>query len=305
MKLFSFLGGLALKIIAVSILIIFFSFLGMLMMDVWVGPAQEFQFFDIFQQAWTQSIEYIKMLAQGDLGTVMMVSGETDVAGIIKVAYKNSLGLIGIALAFAMILGILMGSIAALTKNRGQTHLVLLLAIVGISAPTFLLAVLLQSLGIKYTVTFGTRLVSMGGYAWDFSHLAMPVLVLMSRPLAYVTRATYVSLGDILGADYVRTAYSKGLRERRIFFGHILRNLGIPLLTAFGVSFRFTLGVLPIVEFIFAWPGVGLNALDAVQRREAILFIVVVLSLGLTIQFINALLDWLNHRIDPRLGEAA
>ncbi len=301
MKILSSLGELLLKILAISLLIIFLSFLGMIMMDIWVEAPQDFHLTEVFKEAWRLSGEYFKLLADGNLGTVMMVSGETEVAEIMKTAYTNSLGLIGIALGFAMFFGILMGSIAVF---RGQAHLVLFLAIVGISAPTFLLAVLLQTLGIKYTLTFGERLVSMGGYAWDFEHLLMPVLVLMARPLAYITRATYVALGEIMGADYVRTAHAKGLRERRVFFGHILRNLGIPLLTAFGVSFRFTLGVLPIVEFIFAWPGVGQYALDAVQRREVILFIVVVLALGLTIQFINALLNWLNHRIDPRLGEA-
>ncbi len=304
MKILSSLSELLLKILVISLLIIFLSFLGMLMMDIWVDAPDEFHFVEVFKDAWGLSSDYLKMLANGNLGTATMVSGEVEVAEIIKAAYANSLGLIGIALGLAMVIGIAMGSMAALTTHRGQAHLVLFLAIVGISAPTFLLAVLLQTLGIKYTLTFGERLVSMGGYAWNFEHLAMPVLVLMARPLAYITRATYVALGEIMGADYVRTAHSKGLRERRVFFGHILRNLGIPLLTAFGVSFRFTLGVLPIVEFIFGWPGVGQHALDAVQRREAILFIVVVLALGLTIQFINALLDWLNHRIDPRLGRA-
>jgi len=304
MKVLGSIAVFLLKILAIAVLIIFLSFLGMRMMDVWVEPTQDFQCFEIVREAGTHSLDYIQMLAHGNLGTAMMVSGETEVAEIMKTAYKNSLGLIGIALGLAMVLGVLMGSTAALTKHRGQADLVLFLAIIGVSAPTFLLAVLLQTLGIKYTLTFGERLVSMGGYAWDFEHLALPVLVLMARPLACITRATYVALTEIMGADYIRTARSKGLRERRVFFGHILRNLGISILTAFGVSFRFTLGVLPIVEFIFAWPGVGQYALDAVQRREAILFIVVVLALGLTIQFINALLDWLNHRIDPRLGRA-
>ncbi len=304
MKIVGSVAGFLLKILVIAVLIIFLSFLGMRMMDVWVEPSQDFQVFEIIREAGMHSVEYLKMLAHGDLGTAMMVSGETEVAEIMKTAYANSLGLIGIALGLALVLGVLMGSTAALTKHRGQADLVLFLAIIGVSAPTFLLAVLLQTIGIKYTLTFGERLVSMGGYAWDFDHLAMPVLVLMARPLAYITRATYVALSEIMGADYIRTAHSKGLRERRVFFVHILRNLGISILTAFGVSFRFTLGVLPIVEFIFAWPGVGQHALDAVQRREAILFIVVVLTLGLTIQLVNALLDWLNHRIDPRLGRA-
>lgn len=304
MKFMSSIAAFLLKVLVIALLIIFLSFLGMLMMDVWLEPVQKFQFFSILRETWMRSADYVRLLAHGNLGTVMMVSGETEVAEIMKTAYTNSLGLIGIALSLAMIVGVLMGSTAALTRYRGQADLVLFLAIVGVSAPSFLLAVLLQTLGIKYTITFGERLVSMGGYAWDFEHLAMPVLVLMARPLAYMTRATYVALTEIMGADYIRTAHAKGLRERRVFFVHILRNLGISILTAFGVSFRFTLGVLPIVEFIFAWPGIGQYALDAVQRREALLFIVVVLSLGLTIQSINALLDWLNHRIDPRLRRA-
>ena len=304
MKLLGSFAAFLLKILAIALLIIFLSFLGIKMMDVWVESAQDFQFLEILKEAWGESVAYLQLLAQGELGTVTMVSGETEVAEIMKMAYTNSLGLIGLALGSAMVLGVLMGSAAALTNYRGQADVILFFAIIGVSAPTFLLAVLLQTLGIKYTLTFGERLVSMGGYAWDFQHLLMPVLVLMARPLAYITRATYVALGEILSADYIRTAHAKGLRERRVFFGHILRNLGISILTAFGVSFRFTLGVLPIVEFIFAWPGLGQYALDAVQRREAILFIVVVLSLGLTIQLINTLLDWLNHRIDPRLGEA-
>ena len=304
MRLLGSFVAFLLKVLGIALLIIFLSFLGMKMMDVWSDEA-EFQLGSVLREAWTYSVDYVQLLAQGELGTANMVSGETEVADIMKTAYTNSMGLIGIALGLAMALGVFLGSMAALTRIRGQADLILFFAIIGVSAPTFLLAVLLQSLGIKNTLTFGERLVSMGGYAWDFDHLAMPVLVLMARPLAYITRATYVALGDIMSTDYIRTARAKGLRERRVFFVHILRNLGISILTAFGVSFRFTLGVLPIVEFIFAWPGVGQYALDAVQRREAILFIVVVLSLGLTIQFINGLLDWLNHRIDPRLGEAA
>lgn len=303
MKILGSLAGFLFKILVIALLIIFLTFLGMQMMDIW-SDAAEFVLGDVLRSAWTQTTEYIGLLADGQLGTAEMVSGETEVSEIMKTAYKNSLGLIGIALGFAMVIGVLLGSAAALTKHRGQADVILLFAIIGVSAPTFLLAVLLQNLGIKYTLAFGERLVSMGGYAWDFDHLAMPVLVLMARPLAYITRATYVALGEILSADYIRTAHAKGLRERRVFFGHILRNLGISILTAFGVSFRFTLGVLPIVEFIFAWPGLGQYALDAVQRREAILFIVVVISLSLTIQLINIMLDWLNHRIDPRLAKA-
>lgn len=294
-----------LQFLLIATLIIFFVFFGMRMMDYWETPDGEVQPIALAQQSWSETTDYITNLFQGNMGVVTLVYGEEQVSDVLWEWFKNSMGLIAISLTLATTLGILMGLSASLAKNQWQTYVVLFLTMLGLSAPVFLVAVLLQTLGIRYSVTFGSRLVSMGGFAWDVEHLLMPVLALMARPLAQITRATYISLREILKEDYIRTAYSKGLRQERVIYIHAFRNLAIPLLTAIGVSFRFVVGVLPIVEYIFGWPGVGLNALIAVQERIPILFIAIALLLGLTIQLINATLGGLNRLADPRLREAS
>ena len=288
----------------IATVIIFFVFFGMLMMEYWEKTGGELHLPVLVEHAWKETTQYLSSLLRGDLGMVTLVYGDEQVSSILWKSFKNSLGLIAISLSIATVLGFFMGLSASVAKKPWQAYLALLLTMLGLSAPVFLVAVLLQTLGIRYTTTFGTRIVSMGGYGWDFEHLAMPVIALMARPLAQITRATYVSLQEIWKEDYIRTAHSKGLRQDYITFVHAFRNLVIPLLTAIGVSFRFVIGVLPVVEFIFGWPGLGLNALTAVQDRIPILFISIALFLGLTIQLINSALAGLSRLADPRLREA-
>jgi peptide/nickel transport system permease protein len=104
--------------------------------------------------------------------------------------------------------------------------------------------------------------------------------------------------------DYIRTAYAKGLRLRTIVNIHVLRNLAIPVLTAIGVSLRFSLVSLPVVEFFFAWPGMGSRLLEAISERQTALVVALALALGLTFQVVNLLLDILYRVVDPRVREA-
>ena len=143
----------------------------------------------------------------------------------------------------------------------------------------------------------------MGGYAWDFQHLAMPLIVLAVRPLAYITRSTFLSLNLILDEDYIRTALSKGLSMTRTTLVHALKNLAVPVLTSLGVSFRFSLSVLPLVEYIYGWPGMGLGILDAITERIPLQVATLALAIGLTIQVISFLLEFIYRLIDPRLRE--
>jgi ABC-type dipeptide/oligopeptide/nickel transport system permease component len=145
----------------------------------------------------------------------------------------------------------------------------------------------------------------MGGYAWDFQHMAMPLLVLAARPVAYLTRSSYISLSRILEEDYIRTALSKGLTQSRMVWVHAFSNLAIPLLTAVGVSIRFSLSALPLVEYIFAWPGIGQRILEAINERTPLLVVAIALTIGLTIQLISFLLDLTYYFIDPRVRERA
>ena len=141
------------------------------------------------------------------------------------------------------------------------------------------------------------------GFAWDFEHMFLPVLVLSARPLAYLTRASYIALGRIISQDYIRTAYAKGLSQTRTVNVHALKNLAVPVLTAIGVSLRFSLGSLPVVELFFHWPGIGLSLLQAIDVRQVTLVTTLALALGLTFMFFNLVLDILFRMIDPRLEE--
>ncbi len=115
---------------------------------------------------------------------------------------------------------------------------------------------------------------------WDL-HLIMPALVLAARPLAQIAQVTYISLRDVLGEDYIRTARSKGLSKRLVYFRHAFRNIQIPVLTTIGTSIRYSIASLPVVEFFFIWPGIGLTLLQAIQLGFTNLVMDLILALGL------------------------
>jgi len=291
----------AVTIILICIAIIFVTYFGLEMASNWDGPNPGYHLEQTIKDAISSSLNFLGGLVKGDLGTTRMVSGEREIIGILWDSYKNSFGLLGISITLAAVLGILFGGIAALASQSRWEYLILVLTLLGVSAPSFLLAVLLQALGIKYTVTFGNQLISMGGYAWDFKHLAMPVLILTARPLAQITRVTFINLNEIMGEEYIRTAYAKGLKYSRTVIIHALKNLAVSVLTVIGVSLRFSISILPVVEFIFAWPGLGRQFLEGIWNNRMGLVVAIALSLGLTIQFINYGLNRLYPIMDPRL----
>ncbi len=291
----------AITIALICIAIVFVTYFGLEMASNWDGPNPGYHLEQTFKEAIGSSLSFLEGLIQGDLGKARMVSGERDISVILWDSYKNSFGLLGISLGLAAVLGILFGGMAALASQSRWEYLILVLTLLGVSAPSFFLAVILQSLGIKYTLTFGNQLVSMGGYAWDFKHLALPVLILTARPLAQITRVTFINLNEIMGQEYIRTAYAKGLKYSRTVLIHAMKNLAVPVLTVIGVSLRFSISILPVVEYIFAWPGLGRQFLEGIWNQRMGLVVAIALSLGLTIQFINFILNKLNPILDPRL----
>ncbi|MFN2112756.1 MAG: ABC transporter permease [Anaerolineales bacterium] len=289
----------------VCIAIIFITYFGLEMASNWDGPNPGYHLVPTFKEAASSTLQFLSGMVKGDLGQTRMTYGNDDVTAVLWASYKNSAGLLGMALLAASILGILFGGIAALSSQSRWEYLILVVTLLGISAPSFFLAVILQALGIKYTTTFGNQLVSMGGYAWDFKHLAMPLLILMARPLAQITRVTFINLNEIMGEEYIRTAYAKGLKYSRTVIIHALKNLAVSVLTAIGVSLRFSISILPVVEYIFAWPGLGRQFLEGIWEGRMSLVVAIALSIGLTIQLINYLLNLAYPYLDPRLKAQA
>jgi ABC-type dipeptide/oligopeptide/nickel transport system permease component len=276
----------------VSVVIIFFVYLGMSMVPNSRVPRPEYN------------------LAQRSIGawqdTRALLFGHTPLpqAGLLWQAYINSMGLLLVALVSAAILGLWIGGAAALTRKRRLTLPLLALTIVGISTPSFLAALLLQVGELRFLHTFGRRLVSMAGFGWDFEHMFMPVVVLAALPLAYLTRAAFLALSRVMEEDYMRTALSKGLSKRQAVNAHALRNVAIPALTAIGVSIRFSLSTLPVVEVFFAWPGMGRRLLEAIDTRQTTVVVILATALGLTFLLVNLVLDIAYRLVDPRTRES-
>jgi ABC-type dipeptide/oligopeptide/nickel transport system permease component len=220
----------------------------------------------------------------------------------IRIVLARSAGLLLVSMAVAAILGIPLGIIAALSKRKISSALIFSISILGISTPSFLLAMLFWIVNIYVHKTFDMKVLPSAGFGWD-AHLIMPALVLAMRPMAQVAQITYVSLTDALRQDYVRTAQAKGLMRKDVLFRHALRNILIPIFTTLGISLRFSLASLPVVELFFGWPGVGSILFDAINQGEIPLVVDLLLSLGLFFLFVNLALEVLFPLLDARIAD--
>jgi peptide/nickel transport system permease protein len=299
-----FIGRRIVLIALVYVLIVFFVYLGMRMIRNSEIARPDYDLVRHGVAAWANTCTFLSGVWHGELGQVRTPRGSMPMTNILGEAYVNSMGLLLVALVSAAVLGLWIGCMAALAKRPWIVLTLLTLTILGVSAPSFFVGLLLQIGELRYLSIFGRRLVSIAGFGWDFEHMLMPVLVLAARPLAYLTRATFISLRRVMEEDYIRTAFSKGLSLRRTVDVHALRNVAIPVLTAVGVSLRFSLGSLPVVEFFFAWPGMGRRLLEAINARQTSVVVVLASALGLTFLLTNLLLDIAYRIIDPRTREA-
>ena len=277
--------------------IIFLSYLGLDMASgTEFGPA----ILASLPKTW----EYIGHLLEGDLGLTTAGSNTLNprlVTEVIIEYLPRSLGLLGVSLFFASFIGIILGILAARSPSRRSLG-ILITTLIGISIPSFFAAFLLQWAVTTYTRQVGVALLPVGGFGWD-KHLILPALVLAARPVAQITRITFVSVQKALHQDYVRTAQGKGLRSFHIMAIHIMRNVAIPILTTIGVSLRFSLSSLPVVEYYFGWTGIGFALLKGIAQQDNNLTIALTLCMGIIFIVINILLDLSYRIIDPRLRE--
>ncbi len=279
----------------VLLAIIFFTYLGL---DMASGT----DFWPAVQEAVPNTIEYLQGLLQGDLGTTTTASGDVrpiPVTEVLAIWLPRSLGLLAISLLFASVVGLALG-IRAATRGSAHSLGIIVATIIGVSVPGFFAAFLLQWAVINSTRLAGRTLLPVGGFGWD-SHLILPVLVLAARPLAQITRITFVTIQDVLQQDYVRTARGKGLRNHQVMGRHVMRNAAIPILTTIGISLRFALSALPIVELYFGWLGGGFLLLKSIGQGDQELTIALVLCMGLIFIVVNFLLEVSYQFIDPRL----
>ena len=204
------------------------------------------------------------------------------------------------ATALSVILGVGSGLVAALRRNSWIDALTVGAALVGISAPTFILGVTLQfvlayQLGLLPLNGAGDGLVD------EARHLVLPALTLGIFGAAFYTRMARAELVELLQQDFIRTARAKGLPPWRVVLVHALRNALVPIVTVIGLDFGGLLGGAVITEQIFSWPGVGMLAVRAMRDRDGPVIIGTVLVGAVAIVAANAIVDFAYALLDPRI----
>ena len=245
-----------------------------------------------------QYARYLAQLAQGDLGPSYKYVGR-DVSDILRDALPVSIQLGGLALALAIGLGVTVGLLAGTHRGRAADQATTLLAILGMSVPSFVLGALL-------ILAFGLGLRWFPAGLWEGPlYAVLPAVTLAAAPAAYVARLTRAGVLDVIDRDFVRTARAKGLSEARVQIAHVLRNAMLAVVTYFGPLLAILLTGSFVVEQIFAIPGIGRFFVTAVTNRDYPLVLGVTLLYGTLVVVANLLVDLLYAWLDPRirLGE--
>lgn len=200
------------------------------------------------------------------------------------------------ALALSVTLAVCLGTVSAVKRYSVADNAVMLLALFGQSIPNFWLGIMLI---LIFAVNFGW--LPSQGYALSPAFLILPTITLASPGLARLTRLTRSGMLDVLGADYVRTARAKGLRESAVILRHALKNAAIPLITVIGLDFGNLLAGAIITEQIFQWNGVGQLMVASINGRDFPVVQAAVFIIAATFVLINLVVDLLYTWLDPRV----
>ena len=236
---------------------------------------------------------YVGQLATGDLGTSFRT--REPVTRLIGQRIGASLELTFAAMAFAIMIGIPLGFYAALRPGSLVDTAAMVGAVSGLSLPKFWLGLMLMYFFAEYL----RWLPSFGYGSWR--HLILPALALGVSPLALLARTTRASVLEVINADFVRTARSKGMSERRVITWHVARNALLLVLTTVGLQFGSLMGQAVVVEKLFSWPGLGGLLVDSVFQRDIPAVQGSILVIVLFFLIINMLVDIAYVVIDPRI----
>lgn len=242
---------------------------------------------------WLQYLRYLDRLLHGDLGTSLRF--QAPALGLVLERAPATLLLALTALAWSTAAGVLLGVIGALRADTWIDLAVRLVALSGQALPVFWL-------GLILILVFALRLgwLPTSGYG-TLSHLVLPAISLGAYYMSAVTRLVRASLIDALQQDYVRTARSLGYGPWRVTMRHALRNALIPVVTVQGMYFAALLGGALITEIVFAWPGIGRLAVQAIQNRDFPLVQAVVLFTASVFVLMNLAVDLLYVVLNPRI----
>lgn len=269
-----------------------------------------------------QYFTYLANLLHGNLGLSTTTHNEVtaDLATALPATLEIAIG----AIVLSIIIGVVLGTVAAYRRGKASDHVLRVVSLAGLSVPTFWLALVLYyvfyfKLHIapgsgRLSSDFNTPPTVTGLYTVDallagqldtfldaFSHLFLPVLVLTLYTVGLLTRFVRTAVLEILDQDYVRAARAKGLPTRTVVWSYVLRGASIPVLTVVGLAFGSLLSGTVLVEAIFSWPGIGSYAYRAASHLDLPGIMGVGLLIGVMYLLVNLAVDLLYGVLDPRV----
>lgn len=237
---------------------------------------------------------YLKdIVTKFDFGPSLKQRGRM-VIDIIFDGMKTSVYLGVLAAALSTFVGVILGAIAALRRNKLIDRVIMVITTAFVSMPSFIMGSLLLAL-------FAIRLQWLPANGAATGGLILPIITLALYPMAYITRLTRSSMLDVLGQDYIRTARAKGLSGPRIIYGHALKNSLIPVLTYIGPMLAYIVTGSLVVEQIFAVPGIGRQFVSSITNRDYPMIMGTTIILAALIVVMNLLTDILYKVVDPRI----
>lgn len=248
-----------------------------------------------------QYTSWLFNFVQGDWG--QSLSTGDPVMGLVFSRLRNSAMLAAVAFVMYVPLGILLGLWAALRRNTATDQVISIGSLSFIGLPEFVTGVILISVfAIKLRwLPASSAIVPDARFLEALPRLILPGITVALVSLAYITRMTRSSTIEVLQTDYVRTAYLKGLRPRKVLFGHVLRNALLPTVTVAAISIGWLIGGLIVTESLFSYPGLGRLLLFAIQRQDLPLIQAVTLLLVLVFSLSNLVADILYAYLNPRI----
>lgn len=241
-----------------------------------------------------QYADYMKNLLRGDLG-IPVKKIDYTVNEIIaeKIPVSARLGLVSIA--WAVLVGVTMGTFAAIKHNKLADRILMFVCTIGVSVPGFVVAtLLLYFIGLQLKLLPTMRLDTP-------LHYIMPAFALSLSPTCYITRLTRSNMLDVISQDYIKTARAKGLSKFKIFFKHALRNSVIPVVSYLGPLTAITLTGSFVVERVFSIPGLGSYFITSINNRDYPMIMGTTIFLATVLITMNLIVDILYGIIDPRI----
>ena len=237
---------------------------------------------------------YLKdIVTRFDFGPSLKQRGR-QVVDIIADGMKTSARLGIIAAAFATLIGIVLGAVAALRRNRISDKIIMVITTAFVSMPSFIM-------GSFLLIIVSVRLGWLPANGASKGGLILPIITLALYPMSYITRLTRSSMLDVLGQDYIRTARAKGVSRGKIIFGHAMKNSLIPVITYVGPMLAYIVTGSMVVEQIFAVPGIGRQFISSIINRDYTMIMGTTIILASLIVIMNLVSDLLYKVADPRI----